>query len=576
MSAGLPPAVRRIVAEDVGRHRWQAVGAVACVLVSAAAVALGPVVLRDGIDDGILAGDRGALRVAVAASAGLLVVAGAFGGVRSVLMIDLAQGFLHRLRVRAVAGLLGRDLARFEASPRGDLQARLGSDIESLGDASQTLLPDIVRDLVLVIGGLVAIWVLAPLLLVLAALVLPPAVLAGRWLARRGAVVYPALLEANGVALGHLAETIEGAPTLAALRAERVQLDRVDESSAELVRANLAAASMRNRFYATLLALQALGTATVVVGAGLLVGAGQTSDGTAAAAVLALAAVYGPLSLMIGRVDELLAVRAALVRVAELAGDAPPPASTASRSARAGELRIDDVSYTYPGAAEPALSGVSLRASAGEHVALVGVTGSGKSTLGRLAAGLAEPGRGTVRLDGVDLGDLVPADRSGRLVLVPQEPFLFAGTIAGNVALMGPAQPGADVEQAAEDLGLGAWLAALPNGADTRVEGLSDGERQLVTLLLVALADPFVVVLDEATSVLDRRLEDLVATALAQLGEGRVTLVIAHRPETAARCDRIVVLDGGRLVAEGTHAELAADPAGPYARLSAVVSGTAP
>ncbi len=570
-------ALGRTVAAELRAQRWRLGGALATVVVSAALVAAGPSVVRYAFDSGMLARDAGALRLAVGLALGLLLLTGLVGGLRTYLMTTLAQRVLHRMRCGVLAGVLARDLADHVTAPRGDVQARATSDIESLTSAVENLIPDFVRDLVLVVGGLVAVGILAPQLMLIAMLALPPAVLAGRWLLRRSAVVYPALYASNGRALGVVTETVEGAATIAALRAGERRLETVRTAGADLVRAELAAAALRNWFYSTLIVVQSAGTAAVVVGAGLLVTDGRVSVGTAAAAILALTGVYGPLSQAIGRLDEVLSARAAFVRVAELADRAVPAGDDTGVDLPArGELELRGVGYRYPGAErEPALVDVDLRVGPGEHLAVVGETGSGKSTLGRLAAGLLTPTAGTVSLGGVDLAAASSRARRKRLMLLPQETFLLSGTVADNARIATPEVDDAVVEAAADRLGVRGWIDSLPDGVRTDVgpagSRLSTGERQLVALLRVAMADPAVLVLDEATSVLDPGLDAAVGEAMARLSADRVVIVVAHRPHTADRCDAAVVLRDGRVVERGTPAVLAG-AGGAYARLWATLT----
>ena len=237
-------------------------------------------------------------------------------------------------------------------------------------------------------------------------------------------------------------------------------------------------------------------------------------------------------------------------------------------------IDIEQVTFAYRSRSDddepPVLTDVTARIPAGQQVALVGETGSGKTTLGRLIARLADPTSGVVRIGGVPLTQVANPQLRERLVVVPQEPFLFDGSIASNLSFARPMLSVAQIEQAVLDLELGDWLEGLPEGLDTEVgqrgAALSAGERQLVALVRASLVDPDVLVLDEATSSVDALTEVRLTRALDKLASGRTTISIAHRLSTAARADRVLVLDHGRLVQDGHHDALVRIP-GPYARM---------
>jgi ATP-binding cassette, subfamily B, bacterial len=244
---------------------------------------------------------------------------------------------------------------------------------------------------------------------------------------------------------------------------------------------------------------------------------------------------------------------------------------------RRGDLEVVGVDFAYAGSERPALRDVDLRLAEGERLALVGPTGAGKSTLAKLMARLYDPSEGVVRFGGVDLRDATVASLRDRIVVVPQEGFLFSGTIRDNVRVGRPTASDAEVEVALADLGLAERFAAFPDGLETEVRErgsrLSAGEKQLVSLARAALADPAVLVLDEATSSLDPGTEALVEAAMVRLTEGRTVVLVAHRLSTAERADRVAVVNDGRLQELGTHADLVGQ-GGQYAAMYATWSGT--
>jgi ATP-binding cassette subfamily B protein len=238
-------------------------------------------------------------------------------------------------------------------------------------------------------------------------------------------------------------------------------------------------------------------------------------------------------------------------------------------------VELRDVTFSYAGAAQPALAGVSLLIAPGETVALVGATGAGKSTVVKLLARFYDPTAGTVLVDGVDVRRFEQAAFHHRLGVVPQEPHLFRGDVANNISYGASEASPAEIEAAARRVGALAAVAALPHGfrqpVGERGQGLSAGQRQLIALARAELVEPDLLLLDEATAALDSATESVVLTAADRLTAGRTTIVIAHRLATAAKADRIVVLDGGRIVEQGHHFELL-NAGGPYARLWAAGS----
>jgi ATP-binding cassette subfamily B protein len=322
-------------------------------------------------------------------------------------------------------------------------------------------------------------------------------------------------------------------------------------------------------------------TAAIVGVGGWLVHRGEVSLGTVAAFVLLLANLFEPIQQLSTLFNTLQSAGASLHKLYGLLDTVPDVRERAGAVdlPAGGHLAVERVAFTYPGTARPVLADIDLVIAPGERVALVGPTGGGKSTLAKLLVRLYDPTAGTVRFAGLDVRDATLTSLRQRVVLIPQEGFLFSGTIRDNVRIARPTATDADVDAALAAIGAGERFSELPAGLGTEVGvrggRLSAGERQLVSLARAALVDPDALVLDEATSNLDPGTEAVVERAMERLMAGRTTIVVAHRLSTAQRADRIAVVDHGRLVEVGTHAELLS-AGGRYAALAAAWARSLP
>jgi ATP-binding cassette subfamily B protein len=387
-----------------------------------------------------------------------------------------------------------------------------------------------------------------------------------------------------GGVLSRLQEGIAGVRVIQAYGRSGHEVDRFVETNRHLYRAHMRSVFVQS-WYLPVVELAGLGTTALVVGVGgALVLGDAVSLGTVAFFVLTLNNLFDPVQQLSQLFNTVQSAGAGLHKVFELVDS---PVEVAERRGAfdlpaAGEVVVDDVSFAYgesgpgPGSAELVLRDVSLTIAPGERLALVGPTGAGKSTLAKLVARLYDPVSGSVTFAGVDLRDATLASLRARIVVVPQEGFLFNGTIRDNVRIARGGATDAEVDDALRAVGAYDRFAALADGLDTEVRErgsrLSAGEKQLVSLARAALVDPALLVLDEATSSLDPGTEALVEAAVDRLMDGRTVVVIAHRLSTARRADRVGVVVDGRLVELGPHDELVAR-GGAYAALFATWSG---
>jgi ATP-binding cassette subfamily B protein len=392
---------------------------------------------------------------------------------------------------------------------------------------------------------------------------------------RRLVAAYDALRSRVGDTLSALAEAISGFHVIRAAGAEADAAERVDVTVRARRRADMKAGTIGALLFPCSDLFTVLTTAAVLgVGIGLGPGRGLSS-GTLVAFAFLVGLFLQPVAEFTEILDQTQMAVAGWRKILDLI-DSPvavpdPDPAVAVALAAGGPLpvRVDHVSFAYPTGGR-VLHDISFELRPGTRAALVGATGSGKSTLGKLLARMADPLEGTVEVGGVDLRVAEPGSLRRNLLVVPQEVFLFAGTIGDNIRFARPEATADEVRATFADLGLDDWLDALPAGLDTPVgergEHLSVGERQLVALARAGLAAPGLLVLDEATSALDPATEVRVGRALERLSAGRTSITVAHRLATAARADLILVLDHGHLVEIGSHEELVAS-GGTYARL---------
>ncbi|WP_329025404.1 ABC transporter ATP-binding protein [Streptomyces sp. NBC_01423] len=534
------------------------------VAVDAGAGLLLPVLIRNGIDDGVTKLALGA--VWAAAAFGLVVVlvqwAAQIGETR--MTGRTGERVLYALRLKIFAQLQRLGLDYYERELTGRIMTRMTTDVDALSTFLQTGLVTAFVSVVTFLGILVALLVLDVELALVVFATLPVLVVGTVFFRRKSVKAYELARERISVVNADLQESVAGLRIVQAFRRERDGGDRFAARSDEYREARVRGQWLISVYFPFVQLLSSVAAAAV-----LIVGAGRVDDGTLTAGALVAYLLY--IDLFFAPVQQLSQVfdgyqqaAVSLGRIQELLRE---PASTTDRGDTRdvrelrGEIAFEDVSFAY-GDEEAALRGVDLRIPAGQTVAFVGETGAGKSTLVKLVARYYDPTDGRVTVDGTDLRGLGLTAYRRRLGVVPQEAYLFAGTVRDAIAYGRPEATDAEVEAAARAVGAHDMIATLDGGylheVAERGRNLSAGQRQLIALARAELVDPDILLLDEATASLDLASEAQVNQATDRLAGRRTTLVVAHRLTTAARADRVVVMDHGRVVEDGTHCELLA------------------
>jgi len=548
--------------------------AFACVCVTTVCALAGPVLVKHGIDAGIRANDVGELNLSVALYLMVAFLAYVFGRMQFLYLNRTGESFLRVLRLAVFRQMQRQSMAFYDRNKAGVLVARMTADIESMAELVQWGLLQFIAAGMLLVFAFFVLLTLSWQLTIVALLVMPLLIAASIKFQRDSNKAYLTVRERVGANLSALQEGITTVRVIQAYAQEEETIEKFTKSNRELFQSHERSVRISTWYFALIEFGGVFASALMIGIGGWLVHRGDVTLGTVVAFTLLLSSLFDPVQQLSQLYNTVQSAGAALNKLFQIL-DAKPevdehPGAVALPSS--GELVVSGIDFTYFGAENRALQSVSISVGVGEKLALVGPTGAGKSTLAKLMARLYDPQVGSVSYGGIDLKMATMSSLRERIVVVPQEGFLFNGTIRDNLRIARSSATDEEIDAAIAAIGATEHFATLPDGLDTEVRErgsrLSAGERQLVALARAALVDPAVLVLDEATSNLDPGTEAEVEHALERLMAGRTVIVVAHRLSTVQRADHIAVIADAQVAEYGTHAELIAK-GGRYSALAA-------
>jgi ABC-type multidrug transport system fused ATPase/permease subunit len=539
---------------------------------SAAAPVAGWHLVGEAIDGGIRAGDERYLTWVVLMYIGVSAAAWALGTAAWLGLATVGQRIVLELRRDLFHHLTALSLRYFSQQKAGWIISRLTSDVDALSDVLNQGLTTLVVNSLTFVAAIVGLFLLDWRLGLVALCVLPPGAVLTRWFQRRSHVAAAEVRTRIAIVTAQLAESVAGMAVVQAFNRERAFQAEFDGLNDENRRANVVVQRLYSLFFPAIELLGVIATGAVLYAGARFIDAGTMEIGTLVAAVGLLALVFQPLQELSELYGQVQAANAAMDKISSVL-DAEVDIADAPHARPLGRidgrLELDRVTFAY--GKEPVLHALEIAVPPGGCIALVGESGGGKSTTAKLIARFYDPDQGAVRVDGTDLRDVELGSYRRQLGVVLQDPFLFSGTIADNIRFARPEASDEEVRAAAAAVGVDRVAARLAGGLDHLVReggaGLSAGERQLISIARALLADPRILILDEATSNIDRPTEIVIERAFDRLLAGRTSIIIAHRLATVRRADEILVLEHGRIVQRGTERDLLAQD-GPFRQLA--------
>lgn len=547
-------------------YTWQLVGISAIVVVAQIASVAGPAIIAWGIDNGIPALLEGNASPAIAASVAHILAAVVAGVLMYVFIrwnMTIGQNMLYGLRRRLFLHSQRLDMKFHESYASGRTVARQTSDMDALAQLLNSGLDIMVGSVLQMVFTMTLIITMdLPSGVVMAGLLVPATMLTV-WFQKRSSVTYRQIQTNSARLIAHFVETVSGIRAVKSYRRQHSNGEQYEQLAEDHRQSALRSIHLFGIYQPTLRWLSSITIAAVLMVGGFRVLEDQLQVGVLVALVLYARRFFQPIDEIANFYNTFQSAVAALEKISGLLAErssVTDPETPMELEQAEGEIVFDQVAFRYQDDLPLALQPTSLRVPAGQTVAIVGSTGAGKSTIAKLMARFYDATEGTIRLDGVDLKDLRLETLTNHIVMVTQESYLFSGSVARNIAIGNPAATREEVRAAAAIIGADTFIDALPEGFDTDVRAkggrMSAGQRQLVSFARAFLADPTVLILDEATSSLDAPTEALVQRGLEELLGKRTAFIIAHRLSTVMIADRVLVVEGGQIVEDGSPDEL--------------------